>query len=92
MAKCAEADASSPHDFRQEVVELSERLKIVLQNSLKIEEYSYDPEMTADLYYQMSKGYVASPDLRAAWLQNLAQYHEKVIFTLTVTLKKGLWF
>ena len=42
--------------------------------------------MTADLYYQISKGYIASPDLRAAWLQSLAQFHINVSNPLIVII------
>ena len=39
---------------------------------------SWDPERTAELYYQISKGFVDSPDLRVTWLENLANFHNKV--------------
>lgn len=74
----AQKDPNVPSHFKAEVLKLSERLFTVLLNSIKIQEFSYDPEMTADLYWEISRGYAASPDLRAAWLQNLATYHESV--------------
>lgn len=80
VSRFAQEDTNVPVHFRQEVVDLTERLFTALANSIKIAEFSFDPEMTADLYYDISRGYVASPDLRAAWLQNLAAFHETVRF------------
>ena len=74
----AQQDSKVPTRFKEEVLNLTERLFTVLLNSIRIQEFSYDPEMTEDLYWEISRGYVASPDLRAAWLQNLASFHETV--------------
>lgn len=38
-------------------------------------EFRFDPEMTADLYYQVAVDYVDSPDLRVTWMENLSTYH-----------------
>jgi hypothetical protein len=56
-------------------VELFQRLNQVILDSEKIHDFEYDPEMTADLYYQVSTRYNDSPDLRVAWLQNLGLFH-----------------
>lgn len=77
VAHFAKEDGSMPPEFADQVQDLTDRLFTVLRDSIKISNYSYDPEMTADLYYQVSKGYVASPDLRASWLSTLSKYHEE---------------
>jgi hypothetical protein len=59
-------------DFKQQVDDLCQRIASVLHNSTKLEAFKYDPEMTAELYYEISKGYTDSPDLRVTWLENLA--------------------
>ena len=75
IVRHAQKDAKMPPIFVQEVKELIARLFTVLRNTIKIRDFAYDPEMTADLYFAISKGYNDSPDLRAAWLANLARYH-----------------
>lgn len=64
----------------QQIDELNERLFGVVRDSIKINLHSYDPEMTAELYSNISRGFMESPDLRVAWLQNLATYHKKVFY------------
>jgi hypothetical protein len=61
--------------FGAEVSELMERLFSVLKYSAKLARFRYDPEMTADLYIQLSLNYVDSPVLRVTWLRNLSAYH-----------------
>eukprot|EP00026_Physarum_polycephalum_P000247 Phypoly_transcript_00247.p1 GENE.Phypoly_transcript_00247~~Phypoly_transcript_00247.p1 ORF type:complete len:1883 (+),score=221.77 Phypoly_transcript_00247:138-5651(+) len=61
----------------QQIEELNERLFGVVRDSIKISLHSYDPEMTAELYSNISRGFMESPDLRVAWLQNLATFHKK---------------
>lgn len=91
VSKQAEQDAEVPQTFKQQATELTQRLFTVLKNSIKINEFSYDEEMTADLYYQISTGYIASPDLRAAWLQSLAQFHISVcIFHFSLMIAQSL--
>lgn len=58
-----------------EVKELVARLEHVIEDNLKMEEYSFDPETKADLYHQISRGYADSPDLRTTELEKLAQMH-----------------
>ena len=43
-----------------------------------MDEMSWDSAKTVDLYYQISNGFVDSPDLRVTWLENMARYHLKV--------------
>ncbi len=54
------------------------RLFGVIRDSLKMKEMSWDPERTVELYYQISRGFIDSPDLRVTWLENLGAYHAKV--------------
>jgi hypothetical protein len=54
------------------------RLFGVIRDSLKLREMRWDPERTVELYYQISFGFLDSPDLRITWLDNLASYHAKV--------------
>jgi hypothetical protein len=58
-----------------EVKELTVRLEQIIDDNLKMEEYSFDPETKADLYHQISQGYLDSPDLRITELDKLAQMH-----------------
>lgn len=78
VTEFAKKDSNVPDIFKTDVSDLAERLFVVLRNYIKLEEFKHDPEMTADLYFEISRGYVASPDMRAVWLQNLAKYHESV--------------
>ena len=60
-----------------EVKDLVARLEHVIEDNLKMEEYSFDPETKADLYHQISRGYADSPDLRTTELEKLAQMHHR---------------
>lgn len=60
-----------------EVEDLTRRLFKVIHDSAKISQYAFDPETTADLTHEVSVGYVDSPDLRVAWLENLAKFHRE---------------
>ena len=57
--------------FDLQVANLMDRLLGVLGNCLRVEKYKADPDMVADLYYEISNGFVDSPELRLAWLANL---------------------
>jgi hypothetical protein len=57
-----------------------QRLFGVIRDSLKMREMTYDPEKTVDLYYQISSGFIDSPDLRVTWLENLSEYEKKNYF------------
>ncbi len=54
--------------FSTELQSSTNRLFIVLRDSSKLFHYRYDPEMSSDLFYQISNGYTDSPELRTAWL------------------------
>jgi len=60
-----------------QVEEMVSRLFGVIRDSLKLNDMKWDPEQTVDLYYQISCGFLDSPDLRVTWLENLASYHSK---------------
>jgi hypothetical protein len=62
-----------------QVEEMVSRLFNVIRDSTKMRELSWDPERTIELYHQISTGFIDSPDLRVTWLENLAQYHAKVL-------------
>lgn len=62
--------------------ELNERLFGVIRDSLKIKHHLYDPEMTAELYNNISRGFMESPDLRVTWLHSLANFHKEVLSSL----------
>lgn len=53
------------------------RLFGVIRDSLKVREMSWNHERTAELYYQISLGFIDSPDLRVTWLEALAEYHQQ---------------
>ncbi|KAF2073346.1 hypothetical protein CYY_005337 [Polysphondylium violaceum] len=58
----------------QQIDELKQRLIGVIHNNVQIQQYSYDPEMKADLYYSLSTTFIESPDLRITWLKSLAEF------------------
>ncbi len=64
--------------YSTQVEEMVTRLFGVIRDSLKLRETSWDPERTVELYYQISQGFLDSPDLRVTWLENLAEYHKMV--------------
>jgi len=63
--------------FARQVEELTKRLHTILRDSVKINQHSSDPEMMADLYFSIAKGYINAPDLRVAWLESLAKFNGK---------------
>ena len=50
---------------------------MILSDTVKMKEYSDDPEMHMDLMYRIAKGYQTSPDLRLTWLENMAIKHKE---------------
>eukprot|EP01114_Cavostelium_apophysatum_P003911 TRINITY_DN1404_c0_g1_i1.p1 TRINITY_DN1404_c0_g1~~TRINITY_DN1404_c0_g1_i1.p1 ORF type:complete len:1840 (+),score=629.05 TRINITY_DN1404_c0_g1_i1:76-5595(+) len=66
---------AAEEEFGNQVQELSDRLYTILRDSIKINQYSNDPEMMADLYHRIAKGYTNAPDLRVAWLESLSEVH-----------------
>ncbi|PRP78369.1 dedicator of cytokinesis 9, partial [Planoprotostelium fungivorum] len=61
----------------EQVEEMVNRLFGVMRDSQKMKESSWDPERHSELFYQISKGFTDSPDLRLTWLSHLANFHEK---------------
>ena len=49
---------------------------MILSDTVKMKEYSDDPEMHMDLMYRIAKGYQNSPDLRLTWLESMAKSHK----------------
>ena len=62
--------------FAREVQELSVNLSKILGDTLKINKAKEkgDPELTAALYEKIAKGYADTPELRIAWLKELATF------------------
>ena len=73
-----EKTAIDPASFTKQIVELTNNLFKVQENMNKILQFQYDPEMLADLYFEIAEGYIASPDLRATWLDNLSSLNVTV--------------
>jgi hypothetical protein len=61
--------------FDAGVQELISRIFRLCHYSVKIADNIGDPETTADFYRRISEDYFDSPDLRARWLENLAEFH-----------------
>jgi hypothetical protein len=61
--------------FRSQIEELLARLNIILSDSVKMNRFARDPEMTADLYLRIANGYKNTPDLRFTWLNALCAKH-----------------
>eukprot|EP01102_Stenamoeba_stenopodia_P018092 TRINITY_DN6594_c0_g1_i2.p1 TRINITY_DN6594_c0_g1~~TRINITY_DN6594_c0_g1_i2.p1 ORF type:complete len:603 (-),score=115.58 TRINITY_DN6594_c0_g1_i2:1059-2867(-) len=76
-AKKESSSQPSLSDLGKHVEDIKNKLLKLIDDSLKIQKYDYDPEMTCDLYYQFSNFYFDSPDLRVAWLENLASYQKQ---------------
>jgi hypothetical protein len=60
------------------VEDVVNRLFGVIRDSTSLKINSWDPERTSELYYMIAKGFLDSPDLKIAWLENLAKYHQDV--------------
>lgn len=63
-----------------QVKDLVLNLHTILSDTVQMKEYSKDPDMLMDLMYRVAKGYqqTSSPDLRLAWLENMARKHSQV--------------
>jgi len=62
---------------KQSLEDLVFNLHMILSDTVKMKEYSDDPEMHMDLMYRIAKGYQTSPDLRLTWLENMAIKHKE---------------
>jgi len=63
--------------YAKEVSELMELIYTLIDQNIKMEQYSFDPDTKAALYYTMSEGYKASPDLRITQLDKLSALHQR---------------
>lgn len=75
LRAAARACAASSPELGAELSALVDRTAQVLRDSQRIAEYRWDPETTADLFYEIARGYADAPDLRVVWLANLAKFH-----------------
>eukprot|EP01087_Luapelamoeba_hula_P013141 TRINITY_DN373_c1_g3_i4.p1 TRINITY_DN373_c1_g3~~TRINITY_DN373_c1_g3_i4.p1 ORF type:complete len:841 (+),score=126.50 TRINITY_DN373_c1_g3_i4:2132-4654(+) len=66
-----------PSPYAAEVDELVRKLVTSMENHVRMGQYAYDPEITAELFLQTSFSYTNSPDLRVTWLSQLAEFHKK---------------
>jgi hypothetical protein len=72
-----------PHEkklvFVRQVEELTGRLTKIMRDTNQVREVEQkaDQEKIADLYARIAKGYSATPELRATWLQALCKKHEE---------------
>jgi hypothetical protein len=57
------------------IKELDEKIRSIISDNMKMKQYSYDPDMTADLIYDISTRLLESPDERISWLENLAEFY-----------------
>jgi hypothetical protein len=77
----ASLEAVSQHAEQEPIVEFLDELRAkvetLISHQSKIAAAEPDPELLADLYYSISQGYADSPDLRVAWLDNLASKHQE---------------
>lgn len=64
-----------PKELGELYTGLHTTLKKVIHDSERIAEYRFDPEMTEELFFDVSIAYRDSPDLRVTWLENLAKHH-----------------
>jgi hypothetical protein len=67
--------SSSP--LAEQVEQTTQRLLAILEDSVKINQHSNDPEMLADLYHRIAASYRNAPDLRVTWLESLAAVHSR---------------
>lgn len=67
--------AGSP--LRDETADLRAKIQSIIANRADMNNYGYDPEITAELYHKQSFSFYESPDVRLAWLENLAKHHQK---------------
>jgi hypothetical protein len=65
--------------WHQQLRELISRHGRIIRDSVRIAQIADNyGEYRAELLYKVSLEYVNSPDLRITWLNNLANYHEKI--------------
>jgi hypothetical protein len=62
----------------QVVGSLDSRIRSIITDHKKMHDYEFDSETMIDLYYQVSRQLIDSPDERITWLQNLAEFQLKL--------------
>ncbi|XP_048588509.1 dedicator of cytokinesis protein 9 isoform X4 [Nematostella vectensis] len=62
--------------FPSEVKDLTKKIHTVLQATAQMKEHDDIPEVLMDLQYSLAKSYSSTPELREAWLENMANTHE----------------
>lgn len=60
------------------VEQLETKIRAIITDNLKIQQFEYDPETIVDLYYGISKQLLDHPDERITMLDNLAEYHKSL--------------
>jgi hypothetical protein len=60
------------------VEQLETKIRSIITDNLKIQQFEYDPETIVDLYYGISKQLLDHPDERITMLDNLAEYHKSL--------------
>jgi len=60
------------------VDQLEAKIRSIITDNLKIQQFEYDPETIVDLYYGISKQLLDHPDERITWLDNLSEYHKSL--------------
>ncbi|KAL9653663.1 hypothetical protein ABK040_009139 [Willaertia magna] len=74
--------------FHDAVNQLSKKLLFLVQDTIEIrktmikrkdsKESFYDPYKTEELFFRISENYSKIPELRLAWLEQLAQFHKRL--------------
>ncbi|KAH3762526.1 DOCK family protein [Pelomyxa schiedti] len=64
-------------DFVSEMDKMMNHLHSIIAENMKLRACSLDPEMTCEIYHQLSRGFQDAPDLRVTWLNNLAHKHHQ---------------
>eukprot|EP00033_Pygsuia_biforma_P001762 GCRY01001972.1.p1 GENE.GCRY01001972.1~~GCRY01001972.1.p1 ORF type:complete len:1667 (+),score=122.71 GCRY01001972.1:145-5145(+) len=72
-----EIQGNTSHSFHKQLNKLIDGLFGILKDSSSIKRCSLDPEMTADLFFNIAQGYKQAPDIRVAWLRNLVNFHSE---------------
>jgi len=64
------------------IKQLDAKIRTIIADNQKMQQYKFDPETMADLYFKISSQLVDSPDERISWLENLSNYHKVVRIAL----------
>ncbi|KXJ26177.1 Dedicator of cytokinesis protein 9 [Exaiptasia diaphana] len=62
--------------FPSEVKDITKKIHTVLQATAQMKEHDDIPEVLMDLQFSLAKSYSSTPELREAWLENMANTHE----------------